>query len=335
MALMGLIVPLLVGGLPGQTASTASSRHIIKIATLAPEGSAWMQVFEDINTAVATQSENRLGFRVYPGGVLGDETDMLRKMFIGQIHGAVLTASTLSSVFAEIEVTQMPFLFRNYDEVDHVMKRMTPFFKSGLAANGYTLLGWSEGGFVRLMSTRPVATLDDLKASKVWTWKEAPMTRAIFKEADVSGIPLAVPDVLVGLQTGLVEVVYAPPAGAISLQWFTRIKYITDVPLMYLAGGVVVKKDVIEALPADLRTIVQNEFQRHDARLKAVVRNGNRDALSVMQQHGITLIKPSADQVAEFKALAERAMQIPGSRVFSDAVLEKITQELKTYRENR
>jgi TRAP-type C4-dicarboxylate transport system substrate-binding protein len=328
-------LPVLGSLLLGPPGIEASSRHVIKIATLAPKGSAWMQAFNDIGARVATQSDNRIQFRIYPGGVLGDETDMLRKMYIGQIHGAVLTSSTLSDLFAEIEVTQMPFLFKDYDEADYIMHQMTPFFRKGFAANGYTLLGWSEGGFVRLMSTRPVATIDDLKASKVWTWEEAPMARAIFKEADVSGIPLAVPDVLVGLQTGLVDVVYAPPAGAISLQWFTRIKYITDVPLMYLAGGVVVKKDVVDALPSNLQKLLQDAFQRYDDQLKLAVRNGNRDALEVMQSRGIRLVRPSADQVEKFKTLTDRAMQKPGSRVFSDDVLEKITFELKRYRESK
>ena len=93
--------------------------------------------------------------------------------------------------------------------------------------NGFILLGWSEGGFIFIMSTGPIASVADLKKAKVWTWGGSPMAKAIFDEAKVTAIPLSIPDVLVGLQTGLVDVVYAPPAVAISLQWFTKVKYLT------------------------------------------------------------------------------------------------------------
>jgi TRAP-type C4-dicarboxylate transport system substrate-binding protein len=330
-----LIMPLIGSLLFGQAAVAGSNEHVIKIATLAPEGSAWMQVFNDINKTVMAQTENRVKFRIYSGGVLGDENDMLRKMYIGQIQGAVLTTSTLDAIFKEMEVFQVPFLFQDYAEVDHILEIMTPFFRQGLAENGYALLGWSEGGFIRLMSTKPIATLDDLKKSKVWTWEEAPMTRAIFKEAGVSGIPLSVPDVLVGLQTGMVDVVYAPPAGAISLQWFTRIKYITDVPLMYLTGGIVVKKEAVDALPPQFQGELQKAFQLQAEKLKTVVRKENRDALAVMQKQGIELVKPSADQIEEFKQVSLRAIQQPGSREFSNDVLGKIERALNDFRERK
>ena len=213
----------------------------IKIATLAPGGSSWMQTFHSIDAEVREKTDKQVGFKFYPGGVLGDEKDMLRKMYIGQIHGAALTSAGLSAIFNEMDVFQIPFLFESYHEVDYVTEEMGAFFQKGFDENGYILLGWSEGGFVRLMSTTPVATLDDLRKVKVWTWEDSPMTKAIFDQANVSAIPLSVPDVLVGLQTGLVDVVYAPPIGAISLQWFTKIKYMTDVNLIYLIGGLVIQ----------------------------------------------------------------------------------------------
>ncbi|MDH4011525.1 MAG: TRAP transporter substrate-binding protein DctP, partial [Desulfobacterales bacterium] len=180
----------------------------IKIATLAPEGSSWIKAFHAIDAEVRTKTDKQVGFKFYPGGVLGDEKDMLRKMYIGQIHGAALTSAGLSAIFSEMDVFQIPFLFESHHEVDYVIEEMNAFFQKGIDENDYILLGWSEGGFVRLMSTTPVATLDDLRKVKVWTWEDSPMTKVIFDQANVSAIPLSVPDVLVGLQTGLVDVVY-------------------------------------------------------------------------------------------------------------------------------
>jgi TRAP-type C4-dicarboxylate transport system substrate-binding protein len=167
-------------------ANGANKTILIKIATLAPEGSAWMQTFNELKAEILQKTDKTVQFRIYPGGVLGDEKDMLRKLHIGQIQGAVLTSSELSALFKEIDVFQVPFLFQTYEEVDHVLDKMDSFFHKGFADSGYLLMGWSEAGFIRLMSTTPIMTLNDLKAVKVWTWEDAPMALAIFEEAHVA-----------------------------------------------------------------------------------------------------------------------------------------------------
>ena len=132
------------------------------------------------------------------------------------------------------------------------------------------------------------------------------MAKAIFDEAGISAIPLSLPDVLVGLQTGLVEVVYAPPSGAISLQWFTKTKFMADVPLMYLIGGIVIKKKIFNKLPADHRQILLDLCSKHMKQLKLEVRRENQEAITVMPKHGVKLIRPSEEQINEFKALSQQ-----------------------------
>ena len=304
----------------------------IKIATLAPEGSSWIEAFHAIDKEVRTKTDKQVGFRFYPGGVLGDEKDMLRKMHIGQIHGAALTSAGLSAIYSEMDVYQIPFLFRSHDEVDHVIEEMNAFFQKGFEENGYILLGWSEGGFVRLMSTVPVATLDDLRKVKVWTWEGSPMTKAIFDQANVSAIPLTVPDVLVGLQTGLVDVVYAPPSGAISLQWFTKIKYITDVNLIYLIGGLVMQKTVFNKISPDHQKILLETCQRWMNELKATIRKENQEAIQVMVKHGVKIITPTAAQVAEFINVSDQAMQRLEGKSFSKKIRDEVTAKIDAYR---
>ena len=128
----------------------AEKSLIIKLATLAPEGSSWMKTLNTLNTEVMKKTESRVQFRIYPGGVLGDEKDMLRKMKIGQIQSAALTSGGLSAIFKEIDVLQIPFLFQNYEEADFILNKMDAFFRKGFEENGYVLLGWSEAGFVYL-----------------------------------------------------------------------------------------------------------------------------------------------------------------------------------------
>ena len=294
-----------------------------------------MNLFDEINTDIMQKTDNAVQFRVYAGGVLGDEKDVIRKMFVGQIHGAVITASSLTKMLPDMDVLQVPFLFQNYEEVDYLLSKMDAHFRGGMEQNGYVMLGWSEGGFVRLMSTVPVVTLDDLRKAKVWVWEEAPMTRAIFKEAGVSGIPLSMPDVLVGLQTGLVDVVYAPPAGAISLQWFTKTKYITDVPLMYITGTIIVKKDAFDRLTPDHQTIVRDAFNRQQERMRKTVRAENRSAIQVMVNSGIQLLEVSGEEIEKYKQITKRAIQQPGSTSFSKTTLQQAETYLEAFRQGK
>lgn len=324
-----LVVSFLISAFLLQSADGAEKSTTIKLATIAPEGSSWMKTFNTLNTEVMRKTENRVQFKIYAGGILGDEMDMLRKMKIGQITGAALTSGGLSALFKEINVFQIPFLFQKYEEVDAVLTRMDSFFRKGFDDNGYVLLGWSEGGFVYLMSTIPISSVADLQRAKVWIWEDSPMSKMILEEAGVSAIPLSIPDVLVGLQTGLVNVVYAPPTGAISLQWFTRVKYLTDVPLIYLAGGIVVRKDTFQQISPSHQSSIIEMSQHHLTQLKAVTRNENREAITVMTRHGTKRVTPSKDQIEEFKRLSNRAINHQGSRYFSKKVLDEVLSILE------
>lgn len=316
-------------------AAGADEGVTIKIATLAPEGSSWMKTLHAINDEVMEKTGNTVKFKIYAGGVLGDENDMLRKMQIGQIHGAGLTSAGLSVLFNEIDVIHLPFFYQDYGEIDYVLKKMGPFFRKGFEDHGYVLLGWSEAGFVYMMSTTPISNIGELKKAKVWIWHESPLAKAIFDEVGVVAIPLSLPDVLVGLQTGLVEVVYAPPTGAIALQWHTRVKYITDVPLSYIGGGIVVKKNIFKKLPESTQKVVIEIFQRHLDQLKTITRKENKEALQVMEKHGVQLVTPPKDQVVEFKRLSDIAMARLINHAFSQKVVDDVAAHLEAYRKGR
>jgi TRAP-type C4-dicarboxylate transport system substrate-binding protein len=314
---------------------SAQGVTVIKLATLAPDGSSWMKALNAINAEVMEKTKGKVVFRIYPGGILGDEKDMMRKMQIGQIQGAGLSSGGLASIFKEIDVMHIPFFFQNYGEVDYLLKKMGPYFKKGLDDNGYILLGWSEAGFIYLLSTVYIASVNDLKKAKVWIWQESPMAKAIFHEAGVAAIPLSLPDVLVGLQTGLVDVVYSPPTVAIALQWFTKVKYLVDVPLSYSGGGIVVRKDVFKKLPLDTQNIILESFQRNLDQLKTITRRENQEAIKVMQNNGVKIVTPLKDQVVEFKRLSEKALSHFTNQTFSTKALADATAILKAYRKRR
>jgi TRAP-type C4-dicarboxylate transport system substrate-binding protein len=330
-----MVVLFLFGTLLPLHFAEGQSPVIIKLATLAPEGSPWIQVLKAAADEAQQKTGNAVQFKIYPGGVMGDERDMVRKMHIGQLQAAMLSSASLASMFPEIDVLQIPFLFDSYPETDFVVGKMQDGFKSGLEKNGYVALGWSEAGFVYLMSTVPVETLELLRKAKVWIWNDSPMSKAIFEEAGVIGVPLSITDVLVGLQTGLVEVVYVPPSVAVALQWFTRIKYITDAPLNYMLGGLVAKKEAFDKIDPQHQSVVKEVFQRHMVRLKEIIRAENQEALTVMQKQGIKLISPGKAQIADYKAISEKAMQKESGHKFSPKTKEEVSAWLKAYAEGK
>jgi TRAP-type C4-dicarboxylate transport system substrate-binding protein len=326
---------LLSGILLTPASAPCQSPVTLKLATLAPDGSAWLQVLKAAADEVRQGTGQSVQFKIYPGGVMGDERDMVRKMHIGQIHASMLSSASLANLFSEIDVLQIPFLFNSYSEADFLVEKMESGFKAGLEQNGYLALGWSEAGFVYLMSTVPVGTLDQLRKAKVWIWSDSPMAKAIFGEAGVSGVPLSISDVLVGLQTGLVEVVYAPPSVAIALQWFTRIKYLTEAPLNYMMGGLVVKKDAFDKISPPHQAIVKDVFQRHMNRLKQLIRSENQEALAVMQRQGVTFLAPGKTTLDEFKTISEKAMQQEHGHKFTARTKDQAFLWLKAYAEGK
>ena len=270
--------------------------------------------------------------RAYPGGVMGDDQAVLRKMRIGQIHIAGLTGLGLGLIFPDTDVLGAPFLFSNYLEVDHVMKNITKRMEQGFLTRGFTLIGWSEIGFDYMMSNKPVTCLEDLHRAKVWMPEGDLMSQTVFRKAEVSPVPLSVPDVLLALHNGLVDVVYNSPTAAIAVQWFTKIKYITQIPLSYATGGVVITADALERIPEKYHTTLTEVFQKNLVVLNAETRKNNQEALAVMEQEGIQTVKPTPEELTPFRTISRDATEEMAGKVFSTAILHQVITHLNEIR---
>ncbi len=312
--------------------SSSAEKVILKIGTLAPEGSTWVKAFRDIDRELGQKTGNQVAIRIFPGGVLGDEEDMLRKIKVGQIQGGFFSGGGLGIIFKDIKILVIPSLFENYKEVDAVMAKMGGYFEKGLLDNGFKVMGWAESGFIYLFSKFPIKGAADLRKGKVWIWEDTAIGRAVFKELGVNGIPLGIPDVLVSLQTGMIDTVYASPAAAISMQWFTRVSYMTDVPLSYSVGAAILSKSAYEKIPPALRETVEEIFRRHLSLLKDNVRKEDQKAINVLTKHGIKLISPNGKEVKEMQALSLKGVDTLGEDTFTKKTLTEIKNFLKTLR---
>lgn len=325
---------LLFAALLPFSASAASPQHELKFATLAPSGSTWMNILEEWGEEVKTRSEGRLVFKFYPGGVQGDEPDVLKKMRFNQLQGGAFTGYGIGRMYSPARVLELPFLFRDVEEVDFVREKFTPEFKRGFHDNGYELLGWMELGFIHMFSTEPILSLDDMRSRRVWLWQGDPMGHAFFQASGISPVPLSIVDVYTSLSTGLIDTVYAPPLGAIAMQWFTKTKYVSSVPLTNGMGGLIVSRRFFDRLPDDLKTLLNETGYRIGEKLVSETRVDNERSIDELKRRGLTFVEPDASMSdAELVALRDRAAkQLIQSDYIPSSVFEETRRLLDKYR---
>ncbi len=275
----------------------------LKVATIAPEGSSWVKALRAIDEQIQQATEGAVQLKIYPGGVQGDEKVVLRKMRIGQLHGGGFAGQGASIVLPDILGLQMPFLFNDYDEVDFVVDSMNAHLKAAYSDKGFVHLGWADIGFVHILSKSPIRSVEDIRRHTVWRLEEEPITEVLFRLADVRSVPLSIPDVLLGLQTNMVDVVYAPPAAAIVLQWFTRVGHISEVPINYTLGAFMVSARAFDQLAPEHQAALRTISEREMRALSLKTRRDNGEALQVMKDNGLQVTALQDGALDAFRAL--------------------------------
>lgn len=304
-----------------------------KIATAAPDGTAWMEKMRAGADEVAKRTDGRVRFRFYPGGIMGSDKAVLRKIRIGQLHGGAITGGGLAEIYPDANVYSLPFAFHSYEEVDYVRQRMDSVILNDLRNQGFISPGLIEGGFAYLMSDAAIRDVADLKQKKVWIPDGDVISRTAFEALGVSPISLPLTDVLTALQTGLVDTIGANSVGAIALQWHTRVKYMTDLPLMYLYGTLVIKRSVFERLNAQDQATVMEVMGRVTKELDTSSREDDQKARAALLQQGIKVVATSPQQAQQWRAAVGKAVaQLTQRGAFSDAMLANLQTPLVEFR---
>jgi TRAP-type C4-dicarboxylate transport system substrate-binding protein len=305
----------------------------LKIATMAPDGSFWMNELRAAADEIERRTVGRVGLRFYPGGSMGSDDAVLRKMRIGQLQGGVLLAGGLATVDPNLEIYNLPLLFRNYDEVDAVRREMDPMLIARLAGKGYVAFGITETGFTYLMSAAPTRSFAELKGRKAWIPQDDAISLEIARAVGLSPVPLPISDVMTGLQTGLVDTVAAPPVGAIALQWFTKAPFVTDLPITYVCGAILISEKAFSSVgPAD-REIVREVLGRASAALGSRTRADNREAKKALVQQGVTFVIPSGETQEQWREIAAVATErLIAKQGYDPAVVARVRDLLADYR---
>ena len=303
-------------------------KYLFKIATLAPDGSVWVKHFENFTREITEKSNGEICFKIYKGGVMGDDRAMYRKMRIGQLQGGGFTMTGISEVVPDFRVMGIPFLMKSYEEVDRVRKSLFPLFQKSFQDKGLVLLAMTEIGFIYTMSTEPMTTLADLIQKKCWAPDNDLISRAYLEDLGVTPVPLSIPDVLPSLQTGLINTVFNGFYGSIVLQWFTSTRYITDTPFGYAYGGLVFSQKAFDKLPPCYVTLMQEQAEKHFAGLLVDTRKSNKESFSVLMKKGLKMVKADKDSLEKLQQQRVLTVERLNGKAFSKEIYNAAIQAL-------
>jgi TRAP-type C4-dicarboxylate transport system substrate-binding protein len=291
------------------TMAPVRAEQTIKIATVAPEGSAWMRELRAAGAEVQTGTQGRVLVKFYPGGVMGSDLDVMRDIRLGQLQGGMLTSSALANIYPDAPIYSLPFLFDSWAQVDKVRPQIDPLLAKGFDAHGMHMLAASSIGFAYIMGTRPLHSRADMDRAKLWIPQNDVIAERTFKMAGISTIPLPLGDVFTSLQTGLVDTVANTPSGAVALQWHGKVRSMIDLPLTFVVGYVVLDgKAWHELSPAD-QAVVGKAFAAAAARMDAGIRHDDAAALDAMKKQGLVLTTLDPAEAARWRDIGAKVTQ--------------------------
>ena len=287
----------------------AHARTVVKMATLAPEGSVWDRILREMGADWQQDTSGEVRLRIYAGGVAGDESDIVRKMRVGQIHAAAFSVAGLSAIDRSFEVFEIPMFFESYDELYHVLETLRSDFAARLDAKGYVLLHWGNGGWVHLFSKEPIVSVDDLRKQKLFAGAGNEGMIRMWRENGFQPVSLATTDVLTSLQTGMVQVIPTTPLAALSLQWFRQTPYMHDLGLAPLMGATVVSKRTWKRLEPETQAAMKKAAMKAEKAFKTQIPEQDAEAVDQMKGRGLN-VSPVGD--------AERKAWDDAAKIFAD-----------------
>jgi TRAP-type transport system periplasmic protein len=303
-------------------AGTARADVVIKLGTLAPNGSPWHTILKEMGQKWEQASGGKVKLRIYPGGVLGNEGDMVKKIRIGQLQAAALTTIGLHDIAAEAQAVDVPMMIDSWPTLDYVMERMGPKLEKLIDAKGYVILGWSEVGFVRFFSTKKYTTLAEMQSAKMFCWEGDPASAEAWRAGGFHPVVVSSTDIVPSLQTGLIDTVALAPLYAYSSRIFEKAKYMLDVPWAVLTGATVVKKADWDKVPEELRPKLIEITRDYSKRVGAEVRRMDTEALANMVKQGLVEVKTT--DLAAFDKAAQASYRVIRGKVVPAEAFDEV-----------
>jgi TRAP-type C4-dicarboxylate transport system substrate-binding protein len=315
------------------TAPAVLSAQTIKIATIAPESSSWMKDMKAGAKAIEENTEGRVKFKFYGGGVQGNDKQVQRKMRTGQLHGGAFSSGGMNRFQKDADIFSLPMLFKTIDEARYVRKELEPIVRQRLEDAGYVNFGLAAAGFAYMMSNKPARSLDDLKGQKVWTPEGDEVSFAALRALGVAPVVMPVTDVMTGLQTDLLDSIAAPPVGAIVFQWHTRLKYLTDVPIAYVYASLLIDKRVFSKIAPEDQTVVRDVMEGIYRKFDKYGVSDNDEAMQALLDSGLEKLSPDSAEMDQWREVVFQSHhKMAEEGVFDLELYERIQGMLADYR---
>ncbi len=305
---------------------------IVKMATVAPEGSQYHLILREMAEKWKTASGGAVEVRLYPGSVAGDDVDVVRKMRLGTLNAALLTSTGVAAIDKTVYAMEIPMLYRSYEEVDHVLGKMAPKLEAALEAKGFVVLNWADAGWVRFFTKVPVTRPDEMKPLKLFAWAGDPEAIEIWKGAGFNPVPLPSTEISTALQTGLVAALPTTPQAAVILQWYTHARNMTDVKWAVLLGATLINKATWEKIPVAVRPALLAAAREAGARLREETRkSGDRD-IQAMKKRGLNVVVVDPKGEALWRATAESVYDRIRGRILPAEAFDEARRHLADFR---
>lgn len=305
--------------------SVSASAITLKIAVLAPEGTAWSNNLKKLAKEVKEKTDGKVKFKIYYGGAMGDEPVVLRKIRVRHLHGGVFTGKTLGDINGDVRVMEIPFTF-NHDRQKawKTLNKLTSYFNETFEKKGFINLGFFEIGQVYFVSQKKSDTLDKLKGLKIWAWQGDELVSTLVKSMNLVSVPLPITDVLSSLSTGIIEAAYAPPLGIVALQWSSKIKYLIDFPLAYSIGAFLIEKKKWMKIDKKYRKIILEIGKRNIAKVNEANVKDNQEALEAMKGIGVEFINFPKNDLKKAQSYRKIIVEKLAGHLFSKQALKKL-----------
>jgi len=305
----------------------------LKIATATPNGSQWMKDMRASAAEIKERTEGRVLIKYYGGGIKGDDAKVLGQIRIRQLQGGAFTPSALAAKYSDLNLYGMPLVFESEEEATFVRSRMDARLQQGLEDIGWVNFGFATSGFASIMSSTPVKTLADLKGKRVWVPEGDSISYASMKAMSLNPVTLPLTDVLTGLQTGLLDIVAIPPIVALVLQWHTKVKYITEVPLVYTVGFMAIDKKTFDKIDADDQAVVREVMTRTYQKFDKVNLVDNQGAFDALVKAGIQPTKFDDEEFIKVRdLLLVSNLKLGAEGAFTLELYEEMLRYIDEYR---
>ena len=305
----------------------------LRIGTLAPKNSLYHRQLMALGEAWRTAQGGHGKYLVYPDGSQGGETDMVRRMRIGQLQGGLLSVVGLREIEPSIAALQnMPMMFRSWDEVDYVREKMRPAMEKKFLEKGFVVLAWGDAGWVRFFSKEPAFGPNDFKKMKFFAWGAEADQQEIMKSLGYTPVPLETADILPAIQTGMINAVPSTPYFALATQIYTTANNMLDMNWAPVVGALIITRKAWDELTPEGQVAVREAGAKAGVQLRAKARQEVDEAVDAMKKRGLTVNQPNAAQIKEWNALADGLYPRIRGKLVPAEQFDEVVRHLKDFR---